>query len=303
MAEQFNKKILLAVDGSDCAMDAVRYVSRIPPFQRMHVVLFNVFSKIPECYWDLASQPQYGRRLGEIRAWEMQKEKSIQEYMGKALQTLLDAGFPEDTVTVKIHERETGIARDIVKEAQRGYSAVAVGKKGKSKLKDLILGSTACKLLERLAFLPLMMIGRNPLPGKILLALDGSEGAMRALDYVGATLGGFDQDVTLLHVIRGELEAYAEEPEKRMSAVFDEAKSRLMKSGFSSDHVTARIITGAHSRAGAIVQEAKRGSYGTIVVGRRGLSRVQDFFMGRVSNKVVQLAKERAVWVVSGKGI
>jgi hypothetical protein len=36
-----------------------------------------------------------------------------------------------------------------------------------------------------------------------------------------------------------------------------------------------------------------------IVVGRRGLSRVEEFFMGRVSDKVLQLAKEMAVWVVT----
>ena len=60
-----------------------------------------------------------------------------------------------------------------------------------------------------------------------------------------------------------------------------------------------KLITGVASRAGAIVEEAKKGSYGTIVVGRRGLSKVEEFFMGRVSNKVIHLAKEMAVWVIS----
>jgi hypothetical protein len=32
---------------------------------------------------------------------------------------------------------------------------------------------------------------------------------------------------------------------------------------------------------------------GTIIMGRRGLSRTQDFFMGRVTNKVVYLAREK----------
>jgi len=35
------------------------------------------------------------------------------------------------------------------------------------------------------------------------------------------------------------------------------------------------------------------------VVGRRGLSKIQEFFMGRVSSKVVQLAGAQTVWVVS----
>ena len=53
------------------------------------------------------------------------------------------------------------------------------------------------------------------------------------------------------------------------------------------------------TKSDAIVKEANEGGYGTIVVGRRGLSRVREFFIGRVSMKVIQLARKHAVWVVS----
>ena len=72
-----------------------------------------------------------------------------------------------------------------------------------------------------------------------------------------------------------------------------------MKSRFELNPITTKIITGAHSRAGAIFEEAKKGNYGTIVVGRRGLSKVREFFMGRVSDKLIHLAKNQAVRVVS----
>jgi nucleotide-binding universal stress UspA family protein len=84
-----------------------------------------------------------------------------------------------------------------------------------------------------------------------------------------------------------------------MKGVFQEAMHRFEKAGLNPDRVNTRIVTGSASRAKAIVVEAKNGGYGTIAVGRRGLSRVGEFFMGRVSNKVMQLAKEMAVWVVS----
>ncbi|MBE9535512.1 MAG: universal stress protein, partial [Proteobacteria bacterium] len=48
-----------------------------------------------------------------------------------------------------------------------------------------------------------------------------------------------------------------------------------------------------------IIQYALKGEYGTIVVGRRGLSEVEEFPMGRVSNKIIHMSKELAVWVVS----
>jgi nucleotide-binding universal stress UspA family protein len=83
-----------------------------------------------------------------------------------------------------------------------------------------------------------------------------------------------------------------------MEAVFDEARRRLETAGFHGNQITTKVVTGTHSRAGAIVKEAKEGGFGTIVVGRRGLSKVQEFFMGRVSNRVIQLGKNHAVWVV-----
>ncbi|MEJ2285918.1 MAG: hypothetical protein P8X85_20275 [Desulfobacterales bacterium] len=33
-------------------------------------------------------------------------------------------------------------------------------------------------------------------------------------------------------------------------------------------------------------------------MGRRGHSSVRDFFIGRVTNKVIHLARDRTVWIV-----
>jgi nucleotide-binding universal stress UspA family protein len=103
----------------------------------------------------------------------------------------------------------------------------------------------------------------------------------------------------LLHVIRGSDRGYIQEAETMISQPFEQAESRLIRSGFPKGQVKTRIITGAGSRAETIVKTAREEGYGTVVVGRRGLSRVTEFFMGRVGNKVVQLAKGQTVWVVS----
>ena len=42
-----------------------------------------------------------------------------------------------------------------------------------------------------------------------------------------------------------------------------------------------------------------RGKHGTVVVGRRGVSNVKDFPIGRVPIKLVQLINNQAVWVVN----
>jgi nucleotide-binding universal stress UspA family protein len=87
--------------------------------------------------------------------------------------------------------------------------------------------------------------------------------------------------------------------EGAVETFLERAVGRLEKAGLRPDRISTKTVSGVASRAKAIIEEANNGGYGTIVVGRRGLSRVEEFFMGRVSNKVMQLAKEMAVWVVS----
>ena len=84
-----------------------------------------------------------------------------------------------------------------------------------------------------------------------------------------------------------------------MESVFEEAHRYLEKAGFNRKQITTRLVTGVTSRALAISMEALNGGYGTIVVGRRGLSNVEEFTIGRVSNKVIHMAREIAVWVVA----
>ena len=293
------KNILVAIDGSDHAFETVRYLSRIASFKQMKVVLFNVFDKIPESYWDMERQPSVDRKVSEIRHWAMQSEKVIKEYMEKARQKLLDTGFPQENVQIKIHKRELGIARDIISEAKRGYSAVSVGRKGTSNVRGLALGSVTNKLLEKLDFITLLVIGRTTRLEKILLCIDGSNGAMRAVASVGSILNGSDCELNLTHVIRTKEKGGIAEAEINIGAVFDYAKTRLIDSGIKIDQINTQIIAGAKSRADAIIKEAKQCGYGTIVVGRRGISNVHDFSMGRVSNKVIQLAVGHTVWVVN----
>lgn len=152
--------------------------------------MFHVHNKIPESYWDLERGASPGWRVSEVRAWDREYEKTLREYMEKAERISQRAGFPEDSIKLKIPKREKGIARDIVREAKSGYNCVVVGRRGISKLKDLVLGSISTKLIERLDFVPLIVVGKKPDPGALLLALDGSENSMRAVDFVGATIGG-----------------------------------------------------------------------------------------------------------------
>lgn len=295
-------RFLLPVDGSKSSVETVKYISHIPSLKTAEIVLFHVMTKLPEYYFDLEKQPQYKQyasRLAEIKSWEAEREKEIRSFSETAKKIFLKNGFPEEAVIVKIRDKKQGIARDIVHEAQEKYTAVIVGRKGKGRLKGIVLGSVSNKLLERIVSIPLCLVGQRPETGKILLAFDGSPGSKRAVDFVGKAMGASNFAVELIHVIRGEQEKYVSLAKEAMEIEFDEMKKKLIGFGFEPDLVELKILTGAVSRAEAIIKEASSGNFGTIVVGRRGLSKVQEFFMGRVGNKVVQMAKKQAVWVVN----
>jgi len=73
----------------------------------------------------------------------------------------------------------------------------------------------------------------------------------------------------------------------------------LINAGLKPEQITTKLLTDVDNPADAIVQEAGQGNYGTIAVGRRGLSKVEGFFTGSISKRILHLAKETAVWVVS----
>jgi nucleotide-binding universal stress UspA family protein len=301
MNQNSGKKILVALDGSESAFEAVRYLSKIPSLQDRGIVLFTVFSSVPESYWDLMTEAALRSKVIEIYSWQAQRSLELNAYMEDARDVLLKAGFSMERVEIVIHERQTGIARDIIQEARKDYEAVVAGKRGLGKIAGIVLGSVAMKLLQGISFAPLILVGKNPRPGKILVGFDGSEGSMNAVRAVGSILGRSEWEVNLTHVIRyGEEQREAiADAEHQIANSIDQTMDILVAAGIPQGLITTQIITGVASRSETIVKEADQRGYGSIALGRRGLSKISDFFMGRVSNKVVQIARGQAVWVVS----
>jgi len=304
------KKILVPVDGSDRALNTVRYVARVEPFGNMDIVLFHVFNSVPEGYWDLEVDPRSTATVRQVKAWEVPQRKRIEQFMEQSSQFLVKSGFASESIIIKIQNRKVGIARDIIREARNGYAAVVTRRRGMTALKRVVLGSVATKLLEKLTFLPLILVGKQTPNKKILLAFDGSDNAGRAVNFVGSLLGDFDYEVSLFNVIRSNGEglsehqhifspkAYSKFTSKEMTLQLKAAESELINAGFKAHKVSSQIVTKEFSRAGAIADVAKQKNFGTIVMGRRGNSSVRDFFLGRVTNKVIHIARDRTVWVI-----
>ncbi len=306
------RKILAAMDGSGQAMDAVRYISRIFPAQNTQVVLIHVRTEVPEAFLDLRRDPAFRSSVASVSAWATQMKQNIKKSMAEAKTILTDAGFSPESVDTKIQAKKVGIARDILKESHEGYNLVVAGRTGVSGIKDMMMGSVATKLVGRIPYIPVVTVGGSPDSKKILIGFDGSEGAMKAVDHIGKLMGDTDCEVTLCHVIRpmgihlGSMRFFKPEEEAEWTATnttaiepaLAEAENRLKNEGFSASRISKEISANKTSRAAAITHKAEEEGYGTIVVGRRGLTVVEEFIMGRVSTKVLNMATKSAVWIV-----
>ena len=67
--------MLLTVDGSERALQTVRYAAEEDAFKGMKIVLFHVFNSIPEAYYDLEKEPKSVKVVRHVRAWEAQQKK------------------------------------------------------------------------------------------------------------------------------------------------------------------------------------------------------------------------------------
>ena len=159
---------------------------------------------------------------------------------------------------------------------------------------------------------------------KILLAVDASENALRAVEYVGAMAGGgqgFEIELLCIENLPHR-DLYADETAWKEScgqaqATFRrflaDARARLIALGVPETAVTETYKTSCNSPftdaapacsqgtgvAQEIMEALHTGGFGTVVVGRRGVSKAEEFLFGSVSNKIIHSAKDCTVWVVA----
>ena len=88
------------------------------------------------------------------------------------------------------------------------------------------------------------------------------------------------------------------EKEDKISKFFAQATKVLVQAGVQSDQIKSKFSVKKGEIADAILEEVELGRYDTLVLGRRGISRVKEVFQGSVSTKVVREARGCAVCVV-----
>ena len=143
------QKILIALDDSDNALRAVDLVARSFSAENF-VVLFNVMLDTEAlCKMDSPElTPLFRSQQSNFCALEDKKRELVNAAIQKAKDTLLAAGFSPDHIEIKVENKNRGVSRDILAEAEDGYDIIVLGRRGLSGLKEFFLGSVSQKVFN-----------------------------------------------------------------------------------------------------------------------------------------------------------
>jgi nucleotide-binding universal stress UspA family protein len=307
------KKIMIAVDDSMQSKNAVRYVTRLSArLENLNYVLFNAQPMLSQFLVDEAKKNVDSQK--ELRAVMERNAITSQKLLDNYRLLMVQEGVDESRIQTVTQPRKLDIAKDIIEYAQAGrFDALVIGRRGISSLQELFMGSVSSNITQNSNIIPVWVIGGDVVPAKFLVAVDGSEYSLRAIDHLAFAMSeAVGISLTFLHV-RPKLKDYCEVDfeatqaetledliRKGDKACIDNfytlALKKLKEFDIREDRIQTKTVTGLANIGAAILKEVQTGRYDTVVMGRSGVNK--SFFTGSVTNTVLNKISKGAVWLV-----
>lgn len=313
MAKKPTKNICVPIDGSENAKRSLDYLNfMFGPEHSLKVTLLYILPTLPPfLVEEQKKNSAVARKLKEVEAKNVEVAG---KYLSEAKAHLVEKGFNGDMIKTVHHQKEVGVAKDICAFSNKSeVDAVMVSTKGRSRLQAFFMGEVSRNLVEHCPKCPIWLLEPVVKKKNVLVCVDNSENALRAVDHSGFMLAGIDTSVILFHTKRhlrrfmpkevledaSELEElWKHAAGEQIAPVMKKANEMLLKAGLKEDQISTKIVDGSRSAADDILKAAKRYDCGTIVMGRRGLTGVKELIMGSVTRKVLEDLNEKAVWIV-----
>ena len=200
MTKNPEKMIVVPVDGSENALKTLDYINRIfGPKHNLKLSLVYLLPKLPSILVeDVSKSRETVKQLLEI---EKRSSQMAERILTDAKDRLMKIGFTQKAVEAVFRKIEVGVARDICgwAESHKKADAIIISSRGRSRLEDFFTGEIANKVLEYVKVCPVWMIKGTVRGKNVLLAVDNSENAMRAVEHAGFMLAGTNANVTVFH--------------------------------------------------------------------------------------------------------
>lgn len=277
----FPTKIILSTDGSEDSQRAADLAVEISKStdSELHVAHVEDVAVMSEAY----AVPHAQRESTQAARQILDEQADQVENTGANLaERHLLAGSPADAVIQ--------LAEDI------GAGLIVTGSRGREGIQRLLMGSVS-ETIVRYAHCPVLVVRGERVetfPARILLATDGSEDSVLALDAAVELANSTDSELHLVTVALGYPD-YAEEDPEMAERIRDDTKDTLERQAKKVEEAGGKVAeqhlqVAEGDRAQQIVQVAEDIGAGLIVMGSRGLRGLKRLAMGSVSDAVVRYA-------------
>jgi nucleotide-binding universal stress UspA family protein len=156
---------------------------------------------------------------------------------------------------------------------------------------------------------------------RILVAIDGSKHSFRVIEYCGKQFSGMsDLSLTLFHVLpnlptrfwddghiltKKEKEArqrvvnkWMENQKLATEPMLRDAMEGLTRACIPQEQIETKTIPHSTNEVTSILEEARDGGYLTLVLGRYGLSWIDEHVLGSTTGKIIHRGAGLAICVV-----
>jgi nucleotide-binding universal stress UspA family protein len=297
-------KILVAVDPSQHAQEAIRFVISVDWPKASVIYLIHVIEMkhasplIPSdgpSSWDRVISQARGKMVTEARRFLEETKKEMLEQSPFQIKPLIVEGLPGAEILQAVKDYQIDL--------------VILGTRGLSNVKRFLLGSTSdwvmreasCSVLLVREKLSKVTMGKKS--AKILLATDGSSGALSTVQMLGLLTCKTPPTVTVTHVVgrpaylegwywgKGKAaftqlaEQILEKAQKEGASHLDEMSQRVKELGMEVDTVLTK-----GDPAEEIIKIAERSKAKLIMVGSKGFMGGKPVPLGGVVRKIARYA-------------
>jgi nucleotide-binding universal stress UspA family protein len=275
--QQLFRKILVPVDGSHSCLHAKMLAASIArkfdsEVTAVHVVTHEFMH--PELKAQYQLPPSILHRIDESY---LEAGKKI---IRNTEELFTEAGIEVDTKLVTFEDPAEYIL-EVVKE--EGYDLIIIGNRAEHQAERYSLGSVTEKI-ARHAECPVLIVKRKPKLEKLLVAVDGSKHADKALEYGVQLTKKYGAKLALMHVEEDKLIRIGGPQVEDCVGTIGECilKDAATKTG----GLTFDKFLELGNPAKIIIKVAHKGKIDLIVVGSRGLSSIRRFLLGSVSDDI-----------------
>jgi len=216
--------------------------------------------------------------------------------LDKAVAMLKSSEMAVEQMITKTFAERYGKVKDILNEGSEGlYDAIILGKRASYTLQwffERSADETAQSIIQDSSLKTPIWICPEPEAGRknVLVCVDGSRGALRAVDHVGYILSRQDQHtITLFHVENGA--------GLNTEEMFREAKQILQTHEISEDRIKTETDWGI-SVAATIAAYAQKYRFAAVAVGLEGSdqSLLKRINLGGITTSLITRTEKFSLW-------